>query len=1049
MSFIFGRRRAQSDVAAGHSDAGSRKSSREHHQPSSALGTEATDSGIFHGLFRKRSDSDLCLSSSEHAKQVTRQNLPRLNIKDLPTRERGREACQHGPRDSTPNTPRSPEPLPAAAHSEPKQPGNLQDYLEYRLDTSGLPHDSTESEASSARGSVLTTKDVKALFSGAPHFMLERGKHGRWYPQVIFPWDEHNPSIQNRLDRKLLSHASFTLCTLHAHLPVPDDWAVMGGVPIPLQDWRRTGAFKRATFDVGVFEVPNMLGNNGKEPGTIGFRNFLELSIADLLKYTGPEEPKHSPNMQRVQSLSATEAFELMDQYNKPYSQCLSGAVYDRHKLIRDGPAGWKRIGVRDINLRYLVQRLDQLRQLRLDILRQGSTITILDIETPPELHSILHTHFLYPHPPSAVVQSGHPQSLKSQIKTLATVLATPGAWLDFSLPEWRFRAGQILWEVPPHGDGDCLELHDCASGTAKQPWVNSGMERKWLFVQVVLAAELLFRLDAFVRVGMLHDPHGGQITVHELQHFEQLREGKVNWDLIFVRRFLNSLEVTCDATTPTPSSVGGLSPASASASADRSPTPPTKPHRFSLFDSLSRRISSTQGDDVRSAWQCQVSSPYVRQQLEGLYIFAENIGWPKVDALRSHFQTLSNSGQSLFTPNANISDPCSSGWKTVVAKDQMYSRSRSRRCVQLRSSCREDHDPHASEVLGWISRSWLSGFVIPGEPICHLLIGTLLENDPDVIERLGPTANLYGGFVYEGRSYWSKASIVGRVLSSLDGAKTCMGWVGSDVLPRDETTLEPLNPGWFEVLMQKAIRGSGKSRIKQGGKLALESSPLGMGDITAEAFTLPVDQPTSESTKVNLVHLTLLVRSPCKRGITACDQASLSFSLQSDTMPSATTASFPLKYNVRFISAHECCRPLGVTAHHEDVPRPHDRQQQQQQQSAPDQGKYRRLPGHPLHRSFPYQHVSLDSLSQRPAPQLSSAPAGHPEVLVIDARGCRAKETFVRAWCASVGCHAVIGRAGRTCVACCVREARALEVPVVVRVGEPIELGKARRSEE
>lgn len=955
-------------------------------------------------------------------------------------RERGRDVCRRNSSDSTSSTssPReSPEPHSEEAHSEPKQPGNIQDYLDYRLEKAGLPDDRADPNASSEHGPALTKKDVRALLSGAPHFMLERGKHGRWYPQVIFPWDEHNPSIQRMLDRKPLAHASFTLCTLHAHLPVPDDWAVKGGVPIPLQDWRRTGAFKRAAFDVGIFEVPNMLGNNGKEPGTIGFRNFLELSIADSLKYTGPEEPRQSPNMQRISTLPATEAFELMDQFNKPYSQCLSGTVFDRRKLIKDGPAGWKRIGVRDVNLRYLVQRLDQLRQLRLDVLRQGSTITILDVESPHELHNILHTHFLHPRPPPADVLPGHPQSLKSQIKTLATVLATPGAWIDFSLPEWRFRAGQILWEAPPHGDGDCVEPHDCSSGTSKQRWVNSGMERKWLLIQILLAAELLFRLDAFVRVGMLHDPHGGLVTAQELHHFDQLREGKVNWDLIFVRRFLDNLDITCDSTSSPNSPAGG---GSASSSIDKSPT---KARRFSLFDSITRRISSTQEADVRSAWDCHVSSPYVRQQLEGLYVFAENIGWPKVDALRSHFEKLWKSDKDLFNPSVNTDGLCGQGtgsedvMKTGLVKNDMYSRSRCRRSVKLRSLSREDKDPHASEILGWVSRSWLSGLVTPGEAICHLLIGTLLENDAEAIERLGPTANLYGGFVYEGRSYWSKASIVGRVLSSLDGAKTCMGWVGSDVLPRDETTFEPLAEGWFEVPMQRVLRGPGKSRIKQGGKLAMESTPLGMGDITADAFTLPVDKPASASTTdVSLIKLTLSIQSECKRGITACEQALLSFTLQSAKLPSPTTASFPLKYNVRFISAHECRRPRGVAARRKDCSHPRD-EQKQQESATPDWSQFKRLPGHPLHRSFPYQHVSLDSLPQLPAPQASPALEGHPEVLVIDARGSREKETFARAWCASVGSHALIGRVGRTCVACCVREARAVDVPVVVRVSD------------
>lgn len=957
--------------------------------------------------------------------------MPRDGTKEGPGQEAGPEKRRSAGRRSSSRDSGSPDPSSAAAHCEPKQPGNIQDCLEYRLERLGSSQSSGDADAThtSHDGFALTKKDVKAILSGAPHFLLERGKHGRWYPQVIFPWDEHHPSIQRMLDRKLLAHASFTLCTLHAHLPVPDDWAVKGGVPIPIRDWRRTGARKRATFDVGVFEVPNMLSNNGKEPGTVGFRHFLELPIADDVQYTGPEEPQQAPNLQQVSKLPATEAFELMDSYNRPYSQCRSGAVFDRKRLVCDGPSAWKRIGVRDISLQALVNRLNDLRQLRLDVLRDGSTITVLDIETPRELHNILHTHFLYPHPPTASLMPSHAQSLKSQIKTLTTVLATPGAWVDFSLPEWRLRAGQILWEAPPHGDGDYIDLN---AGTSRELWINSGMERKWLLVQLLLAAELLFRLDAFVRVGMLHDPHCAEVTVQELHHFDKLREGKVNWDLIVVRRFLDNLDITWDLTQSETPPAGNHSPQST----DKAPA---KPRRLSLFESISRRVSSKTKPELRSAWQCHISSPHVRQQLEGLYVFAENIGWPNMDTLRSTFEQKLENGKELFSPHEGHCRPrkiSEDSGARPLDKGDMYSRSQSRRCIRLRSSSHQDNDQHAAEPLGWISRSLLSGFVIPGEAICHLLIGTLLENDPDAIEQLGPTANLWGGFVYKGRSWWSKACIVGRVLSSLEGAKTCMGWMGSDVLPCDATTHQHLEQGWFEIWVNKAPCSSGRPRIKQAAKLAMESTPLGRGEITAEAFTLPIDPPASgtTSTTVEFNTLSLSVMSPEKRGITISDSAEISFSLQGGSLESPTTVSFPLRYDVRYISAHECRPPLGFTAHGQNSQDPEG--DQDQQPATRKWTKYQRLPGHPLHRSFSYRHVSLELLAERSAPSGGSQSSKNSEILIIDARGSRTKETFVRAWCASAGYHALIGRAGRTCVACCVREARAIDVPVVVRVG-------------
>jgi hypothetical protein len=914
----------------------------------------------------------------------------------------------------------------AGDSSELKQPGNIQDLLEYRLDLMSKPKDSSSKPTSSPLDcSRLTKKDVKALLSGAPHFLLEKGKHRRWYPQVIFPWDEQNPVVQHMWDRKPLPHASFTLSTLHAHLPVPDDWAVKGGVPLQVHDWRRTGATNRATFDVGIFEVPNMLSNNGKEPGTVAFRHFLELPVADAVRYTGPEEPKKPEYMHQISTMGATEAFDLMEGYNKPYSQCQSGAVFDRHRLICEGPEAWKRIGVRDINLRSLVQRLEHLRQYREDMLREGSTKTILDIESPRQLHDSLHTRFLHPRPPPADILAAHPDIVKSQIKTLAIVLATPGAWINFSLPEWRFRAGQVLWEASQHGDGDCFTPGSGSGPVPENNLVKSGMERKWLLIQLLLSAELLLRLDAFVRVGMLHDPHGGHITVQELRQFDKLREGKVNWDLIVVRRFLDSLDISCVSSQPGPSHEDSRSKPMNNKS-------PEKGHHFSLLEAITRRNSSPVVD-LQSAWDCQLSSSHVRQQLEGLYVFAENIGWPRIPILKAVMELKLGDPENPVLPALIVDDKRGEeaiAKETLLAKADMYTRSPYRRRVKLHSPSNAQ-----SKGLGWISRTWLSGFVIPGEGISHLLMATLLENDAELLDQLSTTASLYGGFLYGERSWWSKACIVGRVLSSSAGAKTCMGWISSDMLPRDMTTLKKFDCGWFELATEEVRQVSSRPRIKQGAKLALESSPLGTADITADAFTLPrEDSESSPNYNVQVRALTLSVNDdgPSK-GITLANEASISFSIEGAKPKDSTTVSFPLKYNVRFISAHECRPPLGVVSHKRSV-----REGASPTTTIPF-SNYTRLTCHPLHRSYPYKCVPLDSLPNTSAPQPTSqdseAPLG-PEILVIDARGDRDKETFVRAWCASVGCHAIIGRVGRTCLACCIRQARAVEVRVVVRIG-------------
>jgi hypothetical protein len=689
---------------------------------------------------------------------------------------------------------------------------------------------------------------------------------------------------------------------------------------------------------------------------------------------------------------------------------------------------------VRDISLQSLVQRLDHLRQFRQDMLRDGSTKTILDIETPHQLYDSLHTRFLYPHPPPGDILAGSPHSIKSQIKTLAVVLSTPGAWINFSLPEWRFRAGQVLWEVSLHGDGDCLGPGFSGKGVPREYLIKSGMERKWLLTQMLLSAELLLRLDAFVRVGMLHDPHGGHITIQELHQFDKLREGKVNWDLIVVRRFLDSLDITCASSESNSPANTSQSPSSPSKSRE-------KGHHFSIIDSLTRRKSSP-AVHLQSAWDCQLSSSHVRQQLEGLYVFAENIGWPNINALKAAMNFKLGDAENPILPALVVDnrgvEPISSG--TSLAKEDMYTRNPCRQRVKLYSS----GDPQ-SKALGWVSRTWLSGFVIPGEGISHLLMATLLENDADALKQLGLVANLYGGFAYGGRSWWSKACIVGRVLSSSTGAKTCMGWISSDMLPRNRTTLERLDSGWFEVHVEQVPQISSKPRIKQGAKLAIESSPLGVGDITAEAFTLPKEEPESESSPISNCQIRLVgisvngVGSPCDSGkaISPTDEATMSFSIDgAEGTEASSTVSFALRYNVRFISAHECRVPLGVaTRNHLGR-----EQVEGQEPTKPHESRWTRLPSHPLHRSYSYRYIPLACLPNTLAPQPTqySQDAEAPptsEVIIIDARGNRAKETFARAWCASVGCHAIISRFGRTCVACCIRQARAVDVPVVVRV--------------
>ncbi|RMJ21887.1 hypothetical protein PHISP_07244 [Aspergillus sp. HF37] len=873
----------------------------------------------------------------------------------------------------------------------------------------------------------LMEKDLKALFSGAPYFFLERGKHYQWHPQVIFPWDDHDSSIQNMWDRKPLPHSSYTLATLHAHLPIPDGWVVKGDRPVSRSSWRATGGVtKRGTFDIGVYEAPNMLSMNGKEPGSIGFRHFLELPVADSVQYVGPEKPKPRPEIQQSATLSATEAFELAERYTDPYCECDDGTVHDRKKLLCDGPTAWKRIGVRNVHMKTLTGRLETLRRIRHEALYENTEKTILDVESARELYHGLFNKFLH-HPPRFMkLGDGDHHDIKSQIKVLAVTLATPGAWFNFSFPEWRFRAGQVLWQAPPHLDGDCLEPDSCDDPN-RRPWVDSGLERKWFLLQMLLAGELLLRLDAVVRLGLLHKSDNTTISQQDVQCFDEIRNGKVNWDLVMVRRFFNSF------------SIGLGSPSDGNPRQLPDNKQDGKHHHFSLFENLAHRVTATTNPDAQSAWEAKLVPFHIQKQMAGLLVFAENIGWPELDTFKSYLYSRIGDGDLAQTISNMYTEPVHhvlpGDRKIKLERDEMYSRSLSRRLVLLSSP---------KGIGGWITRSWLSGCVAPGKGINDTLMATVLESDPEAINTLGPVANLYGGFSYKGRSWWSKECIVGRVLASMDNTKSCMGWSSNAILPRNASTPEALENTWFDVLVREPPARPKKHRIKQGHKLAARSTPLGVGGMSMEAFSLPVDKPLDavSNATVNFHALTFNPKEDEQLGgtnIVVSKETSLSFDIgsDSDSTGSSTTrrVSFPLTYNVQFIASQECRPPFGqVSSHGQD---------QEEHATTPPREEQTRLPGHPLHKYYSYKHTALHSLPETRGPEKSAeekAPttgSRRYDVIVVDARGGSNRETFARAWCASVGSHAIIGRVGRTCLACCVREAHAIKAGVVIRVGD------------
>lgn len=991
---------------------------------------------------------------------------------------------------------------------EPKQPTNIPNAIEHtlqKLDTTTKAN--TTATKPTRKG--LTKDDVKYLFSGAPHFMLEKGRHNHWYPHVLFPWDTSLP-IQDLWDREQLRHESFTLSTLHAHLPVPSKCDTNNS---DRQGWQYEEGVKRSTYDVGIFEVPNMLSINGKEPGAIGFRHFLELTTADAVRYKRALPTKglgdtRDPHL--LSSMSLTEAFDTLNHSRDAYSLCNHDSiVLDRHKLLCGGPAAWKRLGVRDVPVRELVERLEHLSNVRLEAIKQLPTdesadkkiITILDKESPEMLHKNLYTKFLFP-PPNGWSHHQH-EELKGQIEVLTRVLAVKGAWVDMSLPEWRLRVGQILWEKPPHADGDCM---DCVKDEnakseeykkGKSPLsLNTGIERKWLLLQLLLAGELLMRLDAIVQLAILQHSKTISVTVQDMREFDKLRHGKVNWDILFFQRASDNLIFKfMPPGTPPAAALPGQSQQKNEAPAQTE----TKQRGLrSRFNSISqhfplRRSSSTRGGQenapleqstCESIWEAVVVLPRrPERQLKGFAVFAEKIGWRGHEMLESRIRAsllqhngeakqvlTSNSVESVYSVPVK-SQPTS----RTVPKKEVYCRSPSHRFLLLHKPASTAENAPISDTGGWLSRSWLAGLVMPGESIHQLLMATALENDPTALHILGPVANLYGGFSYGDEStWWSTKCIVGRVLAALPGSKVCMGWARVDTTPvtGNDNGFVAVKNTWFSVEgIQEPLQKN--FRIRQGIQMAIESNPLGKGRIANDTFTIPVDENVLEHGSQFDVKFDRLILSQQKTPVECCgsetakeiyiaDRASVSFQM---TAPERAAITFQLRHNVAFISSYTCRPPRGFVTRHTPG---HDHSLETQEHA--EHLQHTRLPGHPLHKSYQYKYVPLEDLRSDTVPPLvipsskefspshsdAHLNTNHDEyathdyahnedgkgeenlepVWIIDARSStRDKEVFARAWCAAVGVNALVGRVGRTCLACCVREARAVGVGIVIRV--------------
>jgi hypothetical protein len=887
---------------------------------------------------------------------------------------------------------------------------------------------------------TLGEAQLHALFSGAPHFSVtEEGS--RRTPTVSYPQDRpgssHHASDSTRLDQP-----AFAANTLH---------------PLPSKTQQSANEqTHHGGYEVGVVELPSMLSAQGIEPGSIGFSHFLELPKSDSL-------------LTELEGSQSSKDF-LQGTKNK--------------ELMQTAP---DRIGIRAVDMSLVYDRLIEIQDLCEAIHDSPGPMTILNHQSSGDLYANLFSKFLTP--PGYDGTTDDPTGLRVQILTLMRILKLKGIWYDFSLVEWRIRLGQILWTdpepVPEH------EPHPL--------WT----EREVLLLQITLACELLLRLDAVTNTDADVQDHKGHISTQEIRSFFGTKTRKLDWDLVLARTFLDNILV-----------VRGLD------------------HEIEIVKSRGLLSMLGAGEKPEIPISDIVLLPrHQARQLTGLMKFSETIQWPSTESLLQEMvqklgaQDVANyveqvpSSGSMFTPasvsvyGTPLETPLSAnhlpdGYFGHIGKPVLSRNNSHSLRIPLSPSPVANVDQANPSALtgvgGWLSRSYLTGLVLPGEPISHFLISTLLENDKTAIARLGDSANLYGGFSYANRAWWSKNSIVGRVFACTDGAAECMGWISFPKIP------EGLHDRWHSIHseqlpLEDRLSDTARSDAVTQGSAIIPSGTL--PNLRSEDLVLPRDPETTPTPSFSLSHWEL---TPLNPDLIDNDMTSGPPTESDIHVPSviftfqdgASTQTLTLAFDVQFITSWPCNPPTTAPApsmphilkrsvtgtvsrtsskrsgsvvisrrnshgfepllsHPPDsadiAPKPVYSMQHENDSDVTITIR-KPMDVHPLHMTYKYQIVqmaealdpdfeipfdlhrrkpSASTLSQTGVDDNQDNDTLHDKmtVLVLDTRSSKDLQLLARAWCAEKGFHAIIGRTGRTCISCCVREARALGINIVIRV--------------
>ncbi|KAL7273380.1 hypothetical protein RUND412_003781 [Rhizina undulata] len=739
-----------------------------------------------------------------------------------------------------------------------------------------------------------------------------------------------------------------------------------------------------------VREVPSIVAFQGLEPGSVGWEYFLTSALADEV---------------------ADDENELSDLIDRDGAR-EAGA---RRGSVSKG-------GVRTVEIGYVVERLRELGDLWWELRKTEETAKELDASTPPpeeelggkkapgilgkytslELYSHLFTHLLYPPTRISTEDYHDPYSLKIQIASLVQTLEMKHLWLNFADMGWRIRLGQVLWGDKKEETHDDSEF-DNSSQASSPP----NTEKIWLLLQILLGAELAIRIDAVFKDDTMKK------EAKEISKIVDAGTRKLQWDIILARRFLDSVLILSDRHKK---------------ETDKPATPPS-PKKRSWFGTV---VAETPTEDVREtevSYDAMIAPRHYDRQLAGLLYFAESLGWPGVQNL------------SLQIPDAESNclapTPLSIGSTTTGFFPN-------RRPLSLANPAPKAPATAMPRSLGWLSRTYLTGLVLPGEGLSHFIISALLENDPVFISKLGYNANLYAGFQYDGFTYWSSYCVVGRVLAGFRGSREAAGWVGGCVETGVAVDGE-VEDGWAVTEIEKdgrkfIIKGGIKDGwidvvtapppplewISKPENVQRMADPTGGREVTAGEFEfVRVGEEGRDGCAIELKGLMLRpwrhIGESTESLVDLMEDEEERFEVGIEFLVDGRRVVFQLRYDVSFITSFPCI-PTSSSSFIDITSSAPEEEDSEESECEGD---------HPILKSIPYSKHSLRSLlGITPAASGSGRREGN--VMVVEI-GTEEERVFVKAWCCERGLGAVMGRKGRSCLGCCVRMAWGLGVGVVV----------------